>query len=108
MKIQLLAVCFLIASQAMASGFTGAGSIKSVHQRECTGDKGFEVEFYESHNNPDNCADTKIVDIPCDHAAYKTIVSLTMVAFTSNKQINYWVKDCESGQAKATTARILQ
>ena len=112
MKLKFSAVLaityLLIPSQALASGFTGFGEIKSLHQRECTTDKGLEIQFYEDHSNPDNCSNSKIIDVSCSHPAYNTIVSITMVAFTTNKNINYWVSSCENGQAKATTARIHQ
>ena len=111
MKLKFSAVLaityLLIPSQALASGFTGFGEIKSLHQRECTTDKGLEIEFYEDHSNPDNCSNSRIIDVSCNHPAYNTIVSITMVAFTTNKKISYWVSSCENGQAKATTARIL-
>jgi len=58
MKLKFSAVLaityLLIPSQALASGFTGFGEIKSLHQRECTTDKGLEIQFYEDHSNPDN------------------------------------------------------
>ena len=111
MKLKFSAVLaityLLIPSQALASGFTGFGEIKSLHQRECTTDKGLEIQFYEDHSNPDNCSNSRIIDVSCSHPAYNTIVSITMVAFTTNKKISYWVSSCENGQAKATTARIL-
>ncbi len=111
MKLKFSAVLaityLLIPSQALASGFTGFGEIKSLHQRECTTDKGLEIQFYEDHSNPDNCSNSRIIDVSCNHPAYNTIVSISMVAFTTNKKISYWVSSCENGQAKATTARIL-
>jgi len=111
MKLKFSAVLaityLLIPSQALASGFTGFGEIKSLHQRECTTDKGLEIQFYEDHSNPDNCSNSRIIDVSCSHPAYNTIVSISMVAFTTNKKISYWVSSCENGQAKATTARIL-
>ena len=111
MKLKFSAVLaityLLISSQALASGFTGFGEIKSLHQRECATDKGLEIQFYEDHSNPDNCSNSRIIDVSCSHPAYNTIVSITMVAFTTNKKISYWVSSCENGQAKATTARIL-
>ena len=112
MKLKFSAVLaityLLIPSQALASGFTNYGKIKIIHQRECSTDKGFEVEFYEDHSNPDNCSNSRIIDVSCNHPAHNTIVSISMVAFTTNKKISYWVSSCENGQAKATTARIHQ
>ncbi len=72
---------------SIASGETGWVGIEYIHQRECTGDKGFEIDFTTVHSNADGCQNTKRVDLACDQENFDQIVSIALTAMVSNKRV---------------------
>lgn len=81
---------------ALAGGFGGYREIDIIYQRGCGEDYGFEITFKGSHENPDGCANSRTVVVGCDHAAYQTMVSITLTAIASSKPIDVWVSSCNA------------
>ncbi|WP_444956803.1 hypothetical protein [Microbulbifer sp. ZKSA002] len=92
----------LVPLNLYASGWSGVGEITMLQQRECSGDKGFEITFKDPHKNPDNCSNTQVVDLACsDTPQFKSMVSMALTGFTAGKSVDVWLNGCDSeGNAK--------
>ncbi len=107
MKKLYFFILWMLTTQAYGGGFTGEIGISKINQRECEGDKGFQITLASAHVNPDTCDNDKTIDISCDHAGFNQLVSVALTAFTTKKKINAFVKDCDSeGQARVTAISI--
>jgi len=90
-----------------SSGGSGDAIILDVNQRECVGDKEFQITLTSDHANPDGCANVRTINLSCDHAAYDTIVSISLAAFLTERKTNFWLNGCDDeGQAKVISAKI--
>jgi hypothetical protein len=104
---KLLTLALLLPINAFAGGWSGISEIETTYQRECVNHKDFEITFKADHNNPDNCTNKRTVNLSCDHAAYETIVSSSLVAFSSDSKVNIWLAGCDSeGQANVSSMRL--
>lgn len=97
----------LTALNSIASGWAGYSNIDVIHQRECTGDKNFEITLPIEHKNPDECTNLKSLNVSCDSVAFQTIASISLMALATGKQVDFWLNGCDSeGQAKVATIKI--
>lgn len=107
MKILVSAVLVFLPTIVLASGSTGYQTVLTLQQRECSGDRGFQITLSADHQNPDGCSNSRVLDIACDSPAFNQMVAMTLTAYSAGHQLEAWVSGCDGeGQAKVTALTI--
>jgi hypothetical protein len=85
---------------AVDGGLTGWYGIESVSQRECTENRGFEVNLKAEHDNPNGCSNNRVLEVPCRYRPYRTMVTMFLQAFSNGYEVEAYVQGCDGdGQA---------
>ena len=108
-NVLLITALTLFSNLAFASGGSGIVSIKNIHQRECSGDRDFEIALSSPHSNPDSCRNNSTVNLSCNHVALPQMTSLAIAAMVSEKKVFFWLSGCDAeGQAKVSTIQVIK
>ncbi len=108
MKLIIIAFCVsFFPIQAIAGGFTGAHEIDWIFQRQCTDNRGLEIQLSTPHRNPDRCGNARVLEVRCGTRPYRAAVALSLTALSGDKFVEAFVNGCDNeGQAIVRALKV--